>query len=516
MNIGYILSGAVSSSKAMSGPGTSRADATAQEAKTEDTPNKDGRTRGKSFSDILVKTPAEKTGRTEGTGRDTPLDQEPHAPLRWSARMDGLSSSPDTSSDPDLVTGDSRLTTDGEEGASEEAAAEAAILLHSEPSVKVRTPALEPPGRPTGHDAPQLEASDAFLDGKAIPAPQRGEAAAKAGNQHVMVGPGMAIGRDAATSAGAASAQQTRTAVDTPHQPARPAAPLANNAPDPAAGDVARTGAIVAGGDAPKRDTLKPGGERQARQQPVGGSVSRPTDTAPVPGTPRAEAAVREPQPQATTIRGAPAEQPRALRAASDTNAAPDRIEPKVTVLSTQIAPAPLAAPPASLSQTGTAFLAVLKSENALPPHAAEAVSQALDRQSVSARPVTMLKFQLHPAELGTVTVKLTGSGDQLAIEVQVESAEARQKLSTDSEAIVKALRGMGYEIDRITVQQAPSPAASQGGAPDRGSGFAAQDGRTGERHDQPRQQESGQRDDQHARGNPATGTEAPGGGVYI
>ena len=131
---------------------------------------------------------------------------------------------------------------------------------------------------------------------------------------------------------------------------------------------------------------------------------------------------------------------------------AAERGEMKVTVVSSQVSPAP-AAPTAgpAVSSTGSAFATTLQAQGALPQHVAEGL--LLDAQPAMYRPVTTLKIQLHPAELGMVDVKLVGSGDQLSIEVQVENSEARHRLTTDSEAIVKALRGMGYDIDRITIQ---------------------------------------------------------------
>ena len=52
------------------------------------------------------------------------------------------------------------------------------------------------------------------------------------------------------------------------------------------------------------------------------------------------------------------------------------------------------------------------------------------------------------------VTASLRFAGEQLSIELQVENSEAHQRLSADSETIVKSLRGLGYEIDRVTILQ--------------------------------------------------------------
>lgn len=205
-------------------------------------------------------------------------------------------------------------------------------------------------------------------------------------------------------------------------------------------------------------------------------------------------------------------------RAALNRDAAPrDRADAKVTVVSSQVTVAPAApAPAVSISSTGTAFVASMVSESALPQYVSDTAAATA---SAEPRPVTTLKIQLHPAELGMVNVKLSAAGEQLAVEVQVETSEARHRLATDSDAIVKALRGMGYDIDRITVQQAPSTQPSPGGGTNRENTFTPQEGRSGERQGQQARQQTDQANDQHARNGAVPGgdrSQALGGGVYI
>ena len=137
------------------------------------------------------------------------------------------------------------------------------------------------------------------------------------------------------------------------------------------------------------------------------------------------------------------------------------------------------------------------------------------------------LKLQLHPAELGIVTASLRFAGEQLTIELQVESAHAHQRLSADSDAIVKTLRGLGYDIDRVTIMQPPiaPPAPSKadadpslagqsrsdsqsldaGGSNNGGDRLArGNSGRGGEETPQDGQKNSGKREDR------------TGGGLYI
>ena len=70
------------------------------------------------------------------------------------------------------------------------------------------------------------------------------------------------------------------------------------------------------------------------------------------------------------------------------------------------------------------------------------------------------LKIQLHPVELGVVTAHLRTVGEQLSVELKVDNHEAYHRLSADSDAIVKSLRSLGFDIDRVSIQQ-PQAAAT-------------------------------------------------------
>lgn len=64
-----------------------------------------------------------------------------------------------------------------------------------------------------------------------------------------------------------------------------------------------------------------------------------------------------------------------------------------------------------------------------------------------------VLNLQLHPAELGTVTVKMKLAGDALEMELHVEKEETAQLLKHDSEKLSSLLRGSGYRPDVISIQ---------------------------------------------------------------
>ncbi len=143
-----------------------------------------------------------------------------------------------------------------------------------------------------------------------------------------------------------------------------------------------------------------------------------------------------------------------------------DGLAARVTVVAEQSIPAPAA----HVSATSTALVAGLTGDSGW--HSALRSVAAMQRVSgqMNGAPVHSMKLQLHPAELGMVTADLRFSGDQLAVELKVENAEAYHRLSSDSDSIVASLKALGYDIDQVTVAQS-SVANSTGGRPDAGAG---------------------------------------------
>ena len=122
------------------------------------------------------------------------------------------------------------------------------------------------------------------------------------------------------------------------------------------------------------------------------------------------------------------------------------------------------------------------------------------------------------------VTATLRFAGEQLSIELQVENHEAHRRLSSDSEAIVKSLRDLGYDIERVSVLQ-PSIAASaaarsegaamQGRAGDQFGSGTTGDGNSGASGRQPGA-DSGKAGRGGQQPTSAKAEQATGGGVYI
>ncbi len=333
-------------------------------------------------------------------------------------------------------------------------------------------------------------------------------------------------------------------------------------------GDPARTGTAIA----PRQDQRQPAGQDEAAQ--AAGAIDTDGEDAPrrqahaggtgtASGTERAQAAApvaaaigepapaerraaqardaeRRPGAQASLTadeaarqeqRPAPADrqQPElsrltatratAERGGTDTRAqtGAENGQPRVNVLgfSTSAPPVLPAAlsQPSALSPTAAGVVAAMEAEPTWRAAAAEAATQ----RGQHAGTVSTLRIQLNPAELGLVTARLVATGSQLEIEIRVESNDARQRLSNDADSIVKALRGIGYDIERVTIQQAqPGGTASQqqGG----GQRDPFMQGQQGEGEANAGRGGQGEKSDGNAaRSTPGeTAAERAGGGVYI
>lgn len=151
-------------------------------------------------------------------------------------------------------------------------------------------------------------------------------------------------------------------------------------------------------------------------------------------------AAAKATQPQSVAQQG----QPKA-------SAAGDRTE----VISQQSFPAPAQNP---VSQTASALVDAIASDKTVQQSFASAAAGAQTTNSVAV-PTHVLRIELHPAELGTVTASLRLSGEQLSIEMKPETHEAYRRLTADNDAIIKSMRSLGFDVDKVTILQ-PSIAA--------------------------------------------------------
>lgn len=65
---------------------------------------------------------------------------------------------------------------------------------------------------------------------------------------------------------------------------------------------------------------------------------------------------------------------------------------------------------------------------------------------------VNTLKLQMHPIDLGAVTATLRLTGDQLNVDLRVETGEAYRQLTDDQKGILKALKAQGFAVEQINV----------------------------------------------------------------
>lgn len=132
----------------------------------------------------------------------------------------------------------------------------------------------------------------------------------------------------------------------------------------------------------------------------------------------------------------------------------------RIEVVSERSFPAPAQNP---MSQAAANVIDGIKADSGLRQAFSTTPATPQTTGSVAAS-AHILKIELHPAELGMVTASLRLSGEQLSIELKPQTHEAYRRLTSDSEAIVKSLRGLGFEVDKVTILQ-PSiavPAATR------------------------------------------------------
>jgi flagellar hook-length control protein FliK len=75
-----------------------------------------------------------------------------------------------------------------------------------------------------------------------------------------------------------------------------------------------------------------------------------------------------------------------------------------------------------------------------------------------TATTVNTLKIQMNPENLGTMTALLRLKGEDLSIEVTVDTIEGYRHLSKDQSAIVQSLRDQGFSVDQVSIQLNPAP----------------------------------------------------------
>lgn len=96
------------------------------------------------------------------------------------------------------------------------------------------------------------------------------------------------------------------------------------------------------------------------------------------------------------------------------------------------------------------AFIDIMSPTFAIAAKASEAVAR-------------LVTVQLHPADLGLVTVSLKLEGDVLELRLEVVSDEAAAVLNREKDALCVSLRASGYKPEVVTIQVNPASGSSEG-----------------------------------------------------
>lgn len=223
-------------------------------------------------------------------------------------------------------------------------------------------------------------------------------------------------------------------------------------------------GALVAAGLSGQNEGRQAGRTASASDEP-----SHQDDLAPLlKDQPAAGISAPEAKRSAPVMKGLEAVQS-ALRSDTGKQAASGG---RIEIVTEQSFPAPAQNP---MSQTASALVDALASDGLR--QALSTPSTTSQMASSVAVPTHVLKIELHPAELGVVTASMRLAGEQLSIELKPETHEAYRRLTTDSEAIVKSLRGLGFDVDKVTILQ-PSIAVPSATRTDASSALPMSSGR--------------------------------------
>jgi chemotaxis protein MotD len=176
-------------------------------------------------------------------------------------------------------------------------------------------------------------------------------------------------------------------------------------------------------------------GRRDANALPTQGNEPLADGTIPPQGW-RPASASKATQQSQSTAQQAPAK--------------PSSSAGRMEVVSQQSFPAPAQNP---ISQTASALVNALASDNGVQQSYQNVPASPQTTNSVAV-PTHVLRIELHPSELGSVTASLRLSGEQLSIEMKPQTHEAYRRLTTDSDAIVKSMRSLGFDVDKVTILQ--------------------------------------------------------------
>ena len=138
---------------------------------------------------------------------------------------------------------------------------------------------------------------------------------------------------------------------------------------------------------------------------------------------------------------------------------------------------------------------------------------------------VKVLTIQLHPADLGTVTVRMTLRADGMDVQVETGRRATARLIDADRDALAGLLRSAGYHVEALTVRAVEqpslvsSPGASQGGPNSGGQlqpGGGQADARASGGQPQPESRDYAQVPDRSSNDSDQAPGERRGTGVYV
>ncbi|WP_244426838.1 flagellar hook-length control protein FliK [Methylorubrum extorquens] len=100
---------------------------------------------------------------------------------------------------------------------------------------------------------------------------------------------------------------------------------------------------------------------------------------------------------------------------------------------------------------------------------------------STEAGPLKILTLQLHPADLGSVLVRMRLQDGRLEMSLRTSREETAERLRKEGDLLAGLLREAGYEPEAVTIQSG-GPGPGESGP--RGQGFASFAGSQGGQHD--------------------------------
>jgi chemotaxis protein MotD len=149
-----------------------------------------------------------------------------------------------------------------------------------------------------------------------------------------------------------------------------------------------------------------------------------------------------------------------------------------------------------STETNGTALAAAIKSDPAWTGALQSAQRSDLGALANTVTEVNTLKLEMNPENLGHMVASLKLKGEELTVELRVNSVEAYRHLSADHDDIVKALQDQGFTIDKVTVQLNATDRTDTGADRDMArQGQPQRDGQT-QREGQGDQRNDGQHND--------------------